>query len=352
MYVQIRLVRLINLLLAGLVLFGALSGASAAIKKTRPSRTSTTLKAPVRVFKVPGYVEFFALSADRRTLACVSRTAISAPAVLSVWDARTGVLLKRSSESMFAPVALSPDNTMLVGLGAAAVYVQDLETGKIKATSMKSGLRMSFSPDGRALAIQRSPTRAPAQDVFVYDTNTWKQTAVLHSRDQGWYDLAFSPDGTLLASAMLGEDGECIHTFVWSSRTGKQVYSGAQSLPSYDFLEGYNPLVFVSNRMLVNGSYIIDVANSKSIPRRIFAPSKKQRWPIGLYHPGGDLVVYRVLQSNELELWSIRSVTLRRCWRFPTLAKKNRYVNAEMYLAGKLIAIQENKNTISVWRLK
>jgi hypothetical protein len=133
------------------------------------------------------------------------------------------------SANWLSKVAFSPDNRLLAAGSGKTVKVFNAFTGATKQTirgPFEEVSGIAFSPDGKRLAVltrgrpQRGkPGRfnfAPAL-VTVHDLAGGKQVVRFNCRDFWSYDLAYSPDGRLLAMASMGA------IELHDSETGKSV---------------------------------------------------------------------------------------------------------------------------------
>jgi hypothetical protein len=86
----------------------------------------------------------------------------------------------------------------------------------------------AFSPDGRTFAV------AAASGVFgLYDNVEQKRLAVLHGHLQSVFVLAFSADGTRLASVSSGQES----VKLWDVATGRELLTLATNEPKFDAAE-------------------------------------------------------------------------------------------------------------------
>ncbi len=150
-----------------------------------------------------------AISQDGRLLAggeCLAETRVGNSAScdeggVSVWDIQSGELLQVLTGHQNAPhfLAFSPDGTRLLSAGwyEKSILVWDVATWDVVDTltfpSMVTGF--AFSPDGTLLATA-------TQDVKVRDFATGEvlfTASRLLRPDQSWTTLTFSPDGSRLA---------------------------------------------------------------------------------------------------------------------------------------------------------
>lgn len=96
----------------------------------------------------------------------------------------------------------SSDGTLLGVAGSKHAVVWDVRTGNVVRVVPVGGgsVGIAFSPDDRVLAIQ------VGNAISLYDLRTGRQMLKLPSKDGTPQDVAFSPDGRLLASATLAGD--------------------------------------------------------------------------------------------------------------------------------------------------
>jgi WD40 repeat protein len=111
--------------------------------------------------------------------------------------------------------ALAPDGKSLATLQRGLLRLVDVRTRKVLHEEARHGHSLCFSPDGQTLAVGCS-----AGVARLYDVRTWRERVVL--RGEGPHalsELAFSPDGQLLAS----KDGQAqaSSVLVWEVASGK-----------------------------------------------------------------------------------------------------------------------------------
>ena len=102
-----------------------------------------------------------------------------------------------------AAVAFSPDGTRLAVGSYGRVTVWNLTAGrpaKVLTNVLGAVNDLKFSPDGRLLAVAGGQPSARG-DLRLFDTTDWKLVASLGGHLDTVSGVAFSPDGTRLASA-------------------------------------------------------------------------------------------------------------------------------------------------------
>ena len=159
-------------------------------------------------------VDSIAYSPDGKTLAAASRNEVR------LWDAKTGkhkTTLKGHTDSWFSSVAYSSDGkTVATASRDYTVCLWDANTGKSKTTLIErkdnfySATFVTYSPDGKIIAI------AGESDVHLWDTVTGRHKTTLKGHADSINSLAFSPDGTTLATTSRNEIGR-----LWDTNTGK-----------------------------------------------------------------------------------------------------------------------------------
>jgi hypothetical protein len=177
------------------------------------------------VLKVPKSSTSIAVSDDGRTLATGG---LNAPTVL--WDTKSGKqLLKLTGRINLAyKVGFSPDGTRLYSGGQT---YWDLRNGRGLRLDSASGGTAAVStsdsissPDGQTRAVI-----GPNNVIQLSAVSSDRQLRTLAGHTARINSIAFSPDGTLIASA--ADDGS---TFLWDSNTGEHLltlislYDGAE----------------------------------------------------------------------------------------------------------------------------
>jgi WD40 repeat protein len=141
---------------------------------------------------------------------------------------RTGrkiAVLREEPGASVASVAFSPDGGRLVTAGqpmgrwdpdGRETVIWDWRVGEVERTIDAGAVRAALSPTGELIATV--PQRQSGPQVEVWDWTTGQRVAAL-ARNTGFVvDMAFSADGTRLATA--GGDGT---VRLWDPRTGEQL---------------------------------------------------------------------------------------------------------------------------------
>ncbi len=166
-----------------------------------------------------------AFSADSRRLAGGNRNY-----TLSVWDARSGKLLKTFGEVVGGPlqvtsVAFSPDGRRLMSFGGHedALLLWDVQTGDLLKTFRDPGAGVpansaAFSPDGQILALGCGDSRFGYVDLWNPETDEHRD---ILGAPGTVVSMVFSPDSRTLA-AVVGWDDKGL--YVWDAHTEKRLH--------------------------------------------------------------------------------------------------------------------------------
>jgi uncharacterized repeat protein (TIGR01451 family) len=138
--------------------------------------------------------------------------------LVSVWDTGAGSVVAQFNVSASNPIsglAYSPDGTKLAAGLDNKVQIWDTTSYGSAATlngHAASVTAVAFSPDGTLLA---TASTAPEQVVKLWSTQTWTLVRTLMGASGGLRSVQFSPDGTTVVAA--GDDGAAR---AWKVSTG------------------------------------------------------------------------------------------------------------------------------------
>jgi WD40 repeat protein len=189
----------------------------------------------VRQFKGhTGMVNYASFSADGTMIASESW----ADKTLRLWSVATGreqQVISLNLGPLVAPLALSPDGKIVAAGGVAGyldVQLWDTATGKVLHTLTtpveiqirqriaQAAVMIAFAPDGKLLA-----TRAMnSSSICLWDVASWKLVRHLNA-DNRWNRIEFSPDGRTLAvggSVFGSTDLEDNKVSLWQVATGRE----------------------------------------------------------------------------------------------------------------------------------
>jgi len=187
------------------------------------------------VWDVESRQELYVLERDRQVPAKVAFSPDGSTLAVAVmnqpmqlWDAAAGEIIRTfamQAEPLAFNIQFSPDGAMLAagGLGGR-ITLWDAASGQLAATleyGDESGVHaVAFAPDGQMLA-----TGGTMPSIRLWDVSTGEVLDTLMLQD-GLFGLAFSPDGTMLASAGGAERA----IVLWDVESGERL----RSLPHGD----------------------------------------------------------------------------------------------------------------------
>src|SRR5262249_15686725 len=125
---------------------------------------------------------------------------------VKVWDASTGQELASFFSNGLNPVAFSPDGKLLP-IGSRPLLLSNVADRTARKTLPTNTVNRSvaWSPDSRVLAVgdqgTDGSTQADSSGFTLWDIATGQRIAY-RSQSDGVPSVAFSPDGTMLASAL------------------------------------------------------------------------------------------------------------------------------------------------------
>ena len=168
----------------------------------------------------------------------VTRRSKTEHSVYEIWDLTIDNPIRRLIDFKYqlGPIALSPDGSTFANSDRKGeIFLWDANTGDRLATlslfknfidKMLSRYRgdsnvctLAFAPDGKTLLIGTGNDK----EIQLWDLVTYQKIGTLTAHKHAICELAFSPDGTLLAS---GDTGGKIHLWDYPTRRHLTTYKG------------------------------------------------------------------------------------------------------------------------------
>jgi RNA polymerase sigma factor (sigma-70 family) len=224
-----------------------------------------------------------------------------------LWDVATGKLLRGIGGSAEYLVSFSPDGKQVVTVGTnprKQVQLLDVDTGKL-SWSWSEGKqpfnRLAFTPDGKEVVVSTGVSNrqnAPHEAAIVFlDARTGKVRRQIAPDSPGVQEIAFSPDGTLIAAVCsrreLPDEFPEANLRVWEVNGGRPVQS-INPPDADDMRQKY----FTTVAFAPDGKSLLTSSSSDSLIEWDLATGKERR-RIGselincrdlVFSPGGKLV--------------------------------------------------------------
>ena len=281
-----------------------------------------------------------AFSPDGKTLVCASRFS----GIVKVWDIETGSAIDlghtrtdnwRGDKS----IAFSHDSTMLVsGARDGTIKLWNVETGENISNLLgvpKSWVRMVVcSPDGRTIASRATKERYTR----LWDITT--QTTIAKLEDRSITALAFSHDGQLLASGTVGASDCPIK--LWDVTTMQNIAILEGHTNKIEHL-AFSPDGTILASVDYNGTIKLwDVETGENIATFTHVRVHKHIESIAFSSDGSILATAR----GSVKLWHVPTQTLLTTFEMPPIVD-----NISTAFKGNLI-LQRFHDALSLWDAK
>jgi WD40 repeat protein/class 3 adenylate cyclase len=147
-----------------------------------------------------------------------------------LWDAKTGAMLREFTRhtDRILGLAFSPDGQLVAtGSNDFTARLWDVQTGRElrRITNDEAITSVAFSPDGNSLLVSDYKR---SNNIGLFDVQTGANPRRFTGHSNQVYDVAFSPDGTLIVSASIDQTMR-----LWDARTGEHIRTLASDLGGF-----------------------------------------------------------------------------------------------------------------------
>jgi WD40 repeat protein len=200
----------------------------------------------VREMRGTAFVSSVAFSPDGKTLAAAERHDKAGHNVIVLWDVATGKRLRRLADDtgLAWKIAFSPDGKTLIAGSGGTISLLDVATGKDcgpAAGNPSSVGSVVVSPDGRTLAYKADAT------IRLWDLAEHREASRLPGDP---WALTFSPDGKTLAGGM---DHNKIYLWAPASRRLVRKLESDPRKAGYDWVAHYQVAFSPDGKVLASG---------------------------------------------------------------------------------------------------
>ena len=254
-----------------------------------------------------------------------------------IYDADTGteVSLLTEPPSNISSIAFSPDGNAIVS-GGSITRVWDIATGTIITTINRGGVsRVAYSPDGNTIA-----TVGDNSKIYLWDAATGLLKDTLSGHARTVRDVAFSPNGRILASAASGSGVNTVR--LWDAATGTHIHKleHPESVNSISFSPDSSVIASgVSGR----GVYLWNVATGTFINKfgGISSPESSIVDKV-VYSPDGRTIAAVYVRFGQVHLWDAATGTLKN-----TLEHKKYFGNKRYRYRVNSVSFTPDSNTLA-----
>ncbi|GIH11529.1 hypothetical protein Rhe02_95960 [Rhizocola hellebori] len=322
---------------------------------------ATGRPASVQLAGYTDLVTAWAFSPDSKLLAIASASpGDSMGGEMQLWDLATGhpVGMQLTDDPSSAQaVAFSPDNKLLVTASGSEVRLRDPTTGHTTGVPLTghtgSVTDVAFSPDGKLLAVALASTDFPDQggEVRLWDPGTRRLVGAPLTGHTGSVEaVAFSPDGTLIASAgdfptpSANLGGELR---LWDTTTGYPASVPVTDIPGTVTDLAFSPdgkLLASASANVTDGQVLLwDKATGLSVG----GPLADDTGPVHAvaFSPDGKLLA--CASESELRLWDPAT---RRPVGPPLIGYRGSVTDMAFSPNGKLLATASERE-VRLWNL-
>ena len=194
---------------------------------------------------------------------------------------------------------------------------------------------IAYSPDGTKLAV------AAGNGIWLYDAQTGQELVQCAGHVDKVFNVAFRPDGEVLASVGLGHDGTIR---IWDVQTGKNLRTFKHQAWDIVFSPDGKTIVCGDSSHRV---YLLDAETGKLIRTFIGHTGYDHHVQSVAFSPDGKTIAGMGAHSNTVILWDAN--TGKRLQTFPGWTYQNTQHLLTFSPDGRMIASGNEHRTISLW---